>query len=437
MKVSTLTRIRNLLWLYFWLLIFEGALRKWILPGLSNPLLLIRDPIAIYALILGWPLLRRQPWIGWIQPLFGIAIAGFLLAITVGHGDIFVALYGARIILLHLPLIFLFPLVFDRHDVVRFGWILLFLSIPHTVLMVAQSNSADTHILNVMPGGVGSAAFDGALGRSRPPGLFSFITGVVSFYTLTLSLLFSLIYGLKANLYAKVIFSMAAIAMVVALPVSISRGMLASYLMVFTGLLLSLLLARIPLGRLLTGIAAIAAAVYFGTMIPAFQDTSVAFIARWEGAGAVAGNDRSTEGDIGIASGQLSGRVLPGYLRPLQALDHVPILGHGLGLGTNVGAQRITGQGFALGEGAWENTLGELGPFLGLLFIGWRIALAFHLLRLSLDAAKRKNIIPLIILGGCFQPIISEQIGTPTALGFLVLSTGLAFASLRTDIKTV
>ena len=36
-----------LIWLYFWLLIFEGALRKWIFPSFSAPLLIVRDPIVI------------------------------------------------------------------------------------------------------------------------------------------------------------------------------------------------------------------------------------------------------------------------------------------------------------------------------------------------------------------------------------------------------
>jgi hypothetical protein len=32
-----------LIWLYFWLLIWEGSLRKWIFPSLSAPLLVVRD----------------------------------------------------------------------------------------------------------------------------------------------------------------------------------------------------------------------------------------------------------------------------------------------------------------------------------------------------------------------------------------------------------
>jgi hypothetical protein len=48
-------KIQLLLCSYFWLLIFEGALRKWVVPGLSDPLLLARDPSCVAAVVLGWP----------------------------------------------------------------------------------------------------------------------------------------------------------------------------------------------------------------------------------------------------------------------------------------------------------------------------------------------------------------------------------------------
>src|ERR1700720_2925181 len=53
-RSKTIRHIRALIWLYLILLIFEGALRKWIVPQLSNPLLIVRDPvvIAIYMLSL-------------------------------------------------------------------------------------------------------------------------------------------------------------------------------------------------------------------------------------------------------------------------------------------------------------------------------------------------------------------------------------------------
>jgi len=39
--------VRRMIWRYFVLLIGEGALRKWILPSLGAPLLVIRDPLVL------------------------------------------------------------------------------------------------------------------------------------------------------------------------------------------------------------------------------------------------------------------------------------------------------------------------------------------------------------------------------------------------------
>jgi hypothetical protein len=39
--------IRRLIWLYLVLWLIEGGLRRWFLPGLATPLLLIRDPLVV------------------------------------------------------------------------------------------------------------------------------------------------------------------------------------------------------------------------------------------------------------------------------------------------------------------------------------------------------------------------------------------------------
>ena len=49
--------LKKLFWLYFLLLIFEGALRKWIVPQLSAPLLLVRDPVALWIIV--WRLIAQ------------------------------------------------------------------------------------------------------------------------------------------------------------------------------------------------------------------------------------------------------------------------------------------------------------------------------------------------------------------------------------------
>src|SRR5690349_17621134 len=71
-------RIKNVLWLYFWLLLFEGALRKWGIPELSAPLLVIRDPVAIAAYYLG---LRHGVFYR-NKPLFWIMALAFVFLIV-------------------------------------------------------------------------------------------------------------------------------------------------------------------------------------------------------------------------------------------------------------------------------------------------------------------------------------------------------------------
>jgi hypothetical protein len=427
-------RIRQLLWLYFWLLIFEGALRKWFLPSLSNPLLLVRDPIALVALWWGWPLLRRRPWRTWIQPLMVIGPIALLLALTVGHGDLPTALYGTRVLVLQFPLIFLYAAVFDRADVIRFAWVFLLLCIPMAVLLALQSSLPDSHILNVGPGGQGTAAFQGALGRSRPPATFTFISGVVSFFSLAAASLFILLYNTRLSPPGRLFCIVAGIALVVALPVSISRSLLAGYLMVLAGLMAALLLSRTKITSLFAGLLAVALAVGLATTVPAFQDTSEAFIARWDGAGKAGegGADREEVGDVGVATSQIRNRVLPGFTTPFSRLDSAPFLGYGIGMGSNVGAQRLTGElRFMLGEGGWDTSLGEMGPLLGLAFILWRVALSLWMLQLSLQAAVRGNRIPLVLAGASLLAVLSGQISQPTNLGFIVFSGGLTLAALK------
>ena len=426
---TRLKQIRRLLWLYFWLLIMEGALRKWVLPGLSNPILLVREPVALLALYWAWPLLRKRKWQQWLQPLFVIGPLAFVFAISVGHGDIFTALYGLRVLVLQLPLIFVFASVFDRTDVIRLAWVMIWLSIPMTVLLVLQSNQPNSHILNIGAGGLGSASFDGAMGRSRPSGTFSFISGVASFYSLAAASLFVLLYNSRIRLMGRLICTLAGIALVVALPVSISRSLLAGYIMVIVVVVAAQVISRAKLLPLFAGLVAVALAIGIATMIPAFQDTSEAFMTRWTDAGSQSGETRAEVGDTGIALGQIQGRVLPGYIEPFERLANAPFLGYGIGMGSNVGAQRLGRGNLDLGEMGWDVNFGELGLVLGFVFVLWRIALSLWIMRTALQAAGVGNQVPLILASTSVFLVMSGQLAQPTNLGFIVLLGGLTLAA--------
>src|SRR6266496_2306512 len=102
-----LARLKRWIWIYFWLLIFEGVLRKWILPGLSGPLLLVRDPVA---LVIYYQAYRCGKFSGRTMWPFALLSAAMVLLaclqVSTGIVSLAVALYGLRSYLLHLPLIF-------------------------------------------------------------------------------------------------------------------------------------------------------------------------------------------------------------------------------------------------------------------------------------------------------------------------------------------
>src|SRR3981081_4124359 len=81
-KEKALKYVRGLIWTYFVLLIFEGTLRKWILPQYSDILLVVRDPvvIAIYLLAIKARVFPRN---GYMLALGVISFLSWLVSLVV------------------------------------------------------------------------------------------------------------------------------------------------------------------------------------------------------------------------------------------------------------------------------------------------------------------------------------------------------------------
>src|SRR5437667_8839044 len=91
-KDKGISILRKGIWAYFILLIFEGALRKWVFPNLATPFLVIRDPIAIWLLVMSLKhgVFRVNFYIAGMWIIGSIA---FVTAIFWGHGNLPVALF--------------------------------------------------------------------------------------------------------------------------------------------------------------------------------------------------------------------------------------------------------------------------------------------------------------------------------------------------------
>jgi hypothetical protein len=413
--------IKNGIYLYFFLLIFEGALRRWVLPGLSDLLLIVRDPIALFILYQAW---RNHLLIfnGYLIAFFGIAIVSFFTAILVGHGNWIVALYGVRIIVIHLPLVFIIGFLFDSNDVLKIVRWMILLSIPMTILIVIQFYSPQTALINKgLAGNTDGGGFSGALGYFRPPGTFSFILGVSLFYGFASCFVFYALLNPVGLSSLTIYFGL--VAVLFSIPFSISRSLLFSILLSYVFFLTTVYSNRKLFWRMLL-ISVIMIVTFIFVSNASLVSTGLeVFISRFSDANEIEG---------GLISGVIGNRFLGGLYEAIANADQRPIWGLGIGMGTNAGAKILTGTSdFLISEGEWGRIIGEIGPLLGILFILLRVLISFSLGVRSFREIKFGNSFSWILFSNVLITFSQAQWAQPTALGFSVFFTGILFASLK------
>ena len=414
--------LKRLLWLYFALLIIEGALRKWVLPQYSGPLLIVRDPVVllIYFRAHRDGLFRRSPFLSALSvlavaSLFLLVVQSLMLKIPAT-----VLAYGFRTDFLHLPLIFLIPSILGKDDLLRLGkWVLL-AAIPMALLMAYQFQSSPAAWINRTPGTGGGTQLIAALGKIRPPGTFSFVTGPVSFFALVTAVLLHGLKGGRGN-YSRLLLVGAGLAVTLALAVSGSRGALIGVGIVLIAWLLGLTAAKQIESSAWRMVILAAIIVAVMAQVDLFKEGAEVMTTRWE---------MATESER--AEGGMIGRVLRTLVAPIEMLPSIPILGSGLGVGTNVGATLLTGQAqFLLSEGEWGRIVLEMGPVLGGLFILFRIGLVLWLARQCLRCAMAGNVLPMLLFSACATSLLTGQIAQPTTLGFTTFVGGLCLAAIQ------
>jgi hypothetical protein len=407
--------VRRLIWLYFWLLIFEGALRKWVLPGVADALLIVRDPvvIAIYLAALNRKLF---PVNGFVQVIFILAAVSFVTGLFAGHGNGWVMLFGVRTNFLHLPLIYLIPKVFDLKEVEKIGRWALILALPMAVLMFLQFRAPAGGVLNR---GMTEefSQLPSMMGRVRASGTFSFVTGPVAYFSLVAAFF---IHGfLQKKIYPLWVVWAAAAGLAVSCATSGSRAFVLAVALVF----MMLVVIWFFQPRLTPAISKLLFLGAIGFLLiwflPMFKEGLDITVLRFEQAH-----------EFEAETGGIGARFLRSFTSAFGMFNQVPFFGHGIGMGTNVGAVLLTGQRqFLLAEFEWDRILMESGVLLGPLYILLRIAIVFSMARRVLGALRRQNALPILIFAACALSVVNGAFGQSTALGFAVLGAGLCLAA--------
>lgn len=417
--------IVRLIFLLFLLLIFEGALRKWVLPGLSNPLLFIRDPflLAIYIKALQQ---RRIATNSLLQ--FGLLIsicltALALLQVALGDISIEIAGYGLRNYCLYLPLPFVMYASMTHADTTALIRLLLTISIPIGALGVVQSYLPSDHFLNK---GVGDGDVFTAANQVRTYGTFSFTAGYGNYLNTMVPIAVGSLLLFPAGSRERRIATISAFSLACAALTSGSRGVIVG--VAITAAMFILVSGLTGSGRntarAATTAALIAVLTSAGYFI--FSDRFENIVSRFQ-------EGESSEGSI-------IDRGLSPLIKLSDAIADGSVLGVGIGKGTGGGSYLSTGtQELILSEEETLRIIQECGAILGIGYIIFRFLLLVLTIRMSLTSLKHnENPLPLFLLSYLTPSLLIGQITlNNTSNGFNWLGVGLLFCATQLQARPV
>jgi len=414
--------IKQLIWAYFFLLLFEGALRKWFLPGLSQGLLIVRDPIVIWIYCLCYaqglfPLNNK-----YLQKCFQWVVLAVVLSLLINQNHPATIAYGARTNLLHFPLIFIMARVLTWNDVINFGKAFLLLSLPMTWVVAQQFQGDAKDIINTAAGGVGSQ-LETSGGKVRASGTFSFVSGIVFYYCFNVSYI---IYGfLMKGTFPKWMLYLGTSATLLAMVTAGSRAVIAECLQVVACIGFLAYLKPSEFGKIavsIFGFSTLALVLY--SQIELFAEGLKFLSLRFEEAANVEGTPIQA----------YFNRYFQMLLAPYYYSLWTDWLGNGLGTATRAGAALGGSWGFA--ENAWSRPVSENGVIIGGLFITWRIWITKDLLVSCIRAVKRGSYLSIFLFGAAGPILLFGLLGQPTNLGFAAFGSGLCLAAAVSQNKT-
>jgi len=413
--------LKRLFWAYFLLLIFEGALRKWVLPQFSAPLLLVRDPIAL--LIIG-EALRTRKWPRQWSAVTGILAAAllglFFAQMIVGGNPWFVALYGLRSYLLPFPVAFIMGENIDAEDLRKFGVCTLWLLLPLVALEAAQYLAPVGSFLNAGAGkGAAQGGYTGA--HMRASATFSFVVGPACYLPMAAAFMFN---GLVNDKFAKKwLLWAAAFALILSVPVTGSRTLVFLLGGVVVCVATAAMFGVSQFASSLKIIVPLLVVSVLVTFLPVFSDASASL------------SERFTEASG--SEGNLEHSFMWRAVRPITAMiENQDLmsnwLGAGMGYGSNMASTLLTGtQVFLAGEDEFARVATEFGPPLGFSFMLFRGILELMIIVKALSRIRDHQPLAWLLVPLTLLTLAIGVLEQPTEQGFMVISVAFSLAALK------
>lgn len=434
-QINTATRVErrrqwivNFVFIIYWLLIFEGVLRKWIFPDAFKILFFIRDPfvLIVYALALinYRPLPARPLLIGWLV-LGLIALLVGLAHLWAGNTNIVILAYGWRNYFYYIPLAFVIGANFHQDDLYRLIRQTSFLAIPIVLLVCLQLLSPADAVINagIIERGLYNAGV--ARGFVRTYGTFTSSPGQTLFVcSLIAMLLANWMLPNRQRAVKGFLLSIVTVAIIVNLALSGSRGAYVLSILIMLVALLSIVLLQHKKNRVKDVILFCIIAVGTLVTIGLFNRDFLAAIS--EKLGDAYYSESELYGPLAT-----TGRIIFDFGNFAKALSQAPHFGYGIGWFGNAFASQTV---FALyAEDDWSRNIFELGPVIGLFFMGLRIAFVVWLTKDAVTTVKRiSNPLPLLLVGFIGVILLQGQVtGHGSVNGYGWLFAGFCIAANR------
>ncbi|MGS0742818.1 hypothetical protein ACVBEF_13425 [Glaciimonas sp. GG7] len=406
--------------------IFEGAVRKWISSAFTNPLVLLRDAMALYGIF--WAIKTNRlkltkigTQILWLWT--AVVVVWGLLQLIVNQSSPFIFIIGARFWLLYLWFAYAAAVSLTEHDFSVISKTILLLLLVMTPLAIAQHFLPPGVFINKQVDGDGSSVFLVTADIVRTTGTFSFTLGYTVFLGLATPFVLAVL-APEVKLWKRKWMPKACLlALGIATLVSGSRGAV-----IFLGLLFSVY----ALASLVYSKGSKKGSALIVVVIIAMMLASVAFVF----SRAVDATEERFE--AAAQSENFSSRLVSMFFGEPGVYKGLPLLGHGIGVGTNFAGTVATGERtFLLAETEAARTILE-GGLLGFAFIGLKLLVIAIGLRKSLFIVKSTgNSLPLMLWITTSLALLSWSIIgqlTVNALGYLLF--GLFIASLRLNSRS-
>lgn len=413
--------LKKLFWLYFLLLLFEGALRKWIFPQYSAPLLLVRDPVALWII---WEAYRTHKWPKNWSTITGVLslslVALCALQMTLGDNPWYVALYGLRSYLLPFPVAFIMGENLDAEDLRKFGTFILWILLPMTLLEVVQYLSPSSALVNIGAyKGATQIAYAGD--HVRASGTFSYDVGPVDLVPMAAAFM---LYGLVNDRFAKKwLLWASAFAVILSIPVVGARTLVYELVGLLASISIAAMFGVSQLAKTLKIIFPMVIVGVLASFLPVFSQAMGTLQTRFSQAS-------HAEGDTQKVLLMRLLDPLTGYIEDVDfSKDWM-----GMGIGRGAAAMVVVTRGsmsFVAGEQESSRAINEMGPFPGFAFLLFCYALGLLLFSKALGRAHQHEPLALMLMPVLFATLYMGIFEQPTEQGFMVMSVAFSIAAVK------